>query len=79
MDLLLIHTLFQADESNLSANGSIGGSSDSSSPKRQLPCRCVPFGVDTEPNIRVIKPSALFYTAYQTHKVRNVAVYYIVR
>ncbi|KAB7494075.1 Protein artemis [Armadillidium nasatum] len=35
---------------------------------RQLPCRCVPFGVNTTPNIRVIKPSALFYTFYQSAK-----------
>ena len=36
---------------------------------RQLPCRCVPFGVDTTPNIRVIKPSALFSTVYPSVKV----------
>ena len=36
---------------------------------RQLPCRCVPFGVDTAPSIRVIRPSAMFYTVYQSVKV----------
>lgn len=35
---------------------------------RQLPCRCVPFGVDTAPSIRVIRPSAIFYTVYQSAK-----------
>ncbi|XP_076040079.1 protein artemis-like isoform X2 [Oratosquilla oratoria] len=35
---------------------------------RQLPCRCVPFGVDTAPTIRVIKPSAMIYTLYQSAK-----------
>ncbi|KAK4318202.1 hypothetical protein Pmani_010779 [Petrolisthes manimaculis] len=35
---------------------------------RQLPCRCVPFGVDTAPSIRVIRPSAMFYTFYQSAK-----------
>ncbi|XP_063604949.1 protein artemis-like [Penaeus indicus] len=35
---------------------------------RQLPCRCVPFGVDTAPSIRVIRPSAMFYTVYQSAK-----------
>lgn len=35
---------------------------------RQLPCRCVPFGVDTAPSIRVIRPSAMFYTMYQSAK-----------
>ncbi|XP_045603959.1 protein artemis isoform X3 [Procambarus clarkii] len=35
---------------------------------RQLPCRCVPFGVDTAPSIRVIRPSAMFYTLYQSAK-----------
>lgn len=35
---------------------------------RQLPCRCVPFGVDTAPSIRVIRPSAMFYTVYQSVK-----------
>ncbi|KAK7067353.1 Protein artemis [Halocaridina rubra] len=35
---------------------------------RQLPCRCVPFGVDTAPSIRVIRPSVMFYTHYQSAK-----------